>query len=218
MELSLVMSILEVNATRMELKSLKLRLEVAKKGYRLLKNKCDGMVRKLVEMNKVVKGLGEQVAEELKEVFLNYEQSKAQMFEEQVNFYVDCFKSESLRARIAKKNVMGVQLPVLKVENWQDDQNFSEFKFLFLNGSQFLDESLKQIFKIFSVLLKKAQLEQAVKIMQHELKQTRRRVNALEFLIMPKYVDTIKFIELKLEENERNNLARLSKIKIKNEI
>lgn len=210
----LKMAILEVNATRMELKALKLRFEVAKKGHRLLKNKCDGLVRRLSDLNKTVFELRQEVDEGLKKAFLNFELSKVQLSDEQVNFFIECFKSENLLVEMTKKNVMGVRLPVLKAKNLH---KFDDFKFLFLQQSQFFDESFKLLSEVFPKLLNLAQLEQSVRIMDLELKQTRRKVNALEFLIMPNYVDTIKSIELKLEENERNNVARLSKIKTKHE-
>lgn len=204
------MAVLEVNATRMELGRLKGRLNVARKGHKLLKSKCDGLVRKLADLNREVFSLRSKVDGSLREVFLNFELAKAGLSSEQLDFFIASFKNENLLVNVNARNVMGVRLPVLEASNLNELKNF---EFLLSQPSQFFDESVRQLFEVFPVLLDLAQLEHSIKIINREIKQTRRKVNALEFLIIPNYVDTIRCIELKLEENERNNFARLSRVK-----
>ena len=207
------MAVLEVNFTRMELGKMKERLTVAQKGHKLLKNKCDGLVRQFANLKKKVFELRKEVAAGLREVFFYFELAKAEFSSEEFDCFITSFQSEKLLIDVREKNVMGVRLPVLKASNFKQ---LKSFQFLLSQSSHVFDESVKRLFEIFPNLLNLAQLEHSIKTISIEIKQTRRKVNALEFLIIPNYVDTIKAIELKLEENERNNFARLSRVKKNN--
>ena len=207
------MAVLEVNFTRMELGKMKERLTVAQKGHKLLKNKCDGLVRQFANLKKKVFELRKEVAAGLREVFFYFELAKAEFSSEEFDFFITSFQSEKLLIDVGEKNVMGVRLPVLKASNFKQ---LKSFQFLLSQSSHVFDESVKRLFEIFPNLLNLAQLEHSIKTISIEIKQTRRKVNALEFLIIPNYVDTIQAIELKLEENERNNFARLSRVKNNN--
>lgn len=204
------MAVLEVNSTRMELNRLKHKLAIARKGHRLLKSKCDGLVRKLTDLNKMVFKMEKEVYGAIEKVFLNFELSKAEVFDEKINFLVDSFKEAELLVKINKQNFMGVKLPVLEALNLNE---FKDFNFLFFQESSFFDESCSKIVEIFPKLLNFVNLKYSIKFLNCEINKVRRKVNALEFLIIPNYFETIKSIELKLEENERNNVARLSRVK-----
>ena len=208
------LAVLEVNFTRMELVKLKHKLLVAKKGHRLLKSKVDGLVKRVARLLVNLNELKLEVAEKLKQVFLKFEIAKieGQSFEH-VKFLIDRFKFKCLNLEVKKQNVMGVNVPVFKINNLCDFENRNNLKFLMFSSGQSLDVSVELLCDVFLKLILCIEQEKSVELLKSEIEKTRRKVNALEYLIMPNYIDTIKVIELKLEEVERDSISRLSRVK-----
>lgn len=208
------MAVLGVNATRMELGKLKERLVAFRKGHRLLKNKCDGMQRHLIKIEDQVAALRREVEAGLNSVFLKFEAAKAQTSSGEVDLFVSTACKKKLLVDFKKVNFMGVGLPSVEAKGLKLLDNLQHLLF---QGSSFFVDSARQIAEILPRLIMLAQKEKSVNILRHEIRQTRRRVNALEFLVIPNCEDTIKSISLKLEENERGNIARLSRVRNKKE-
>lgn len=202
------MAILNVNATRMELNKLKNRLLTTRKGHKLLKNKVDGLLREFLKISKETLTLKKYIREKIVKAKLNLELSKIKTSEEQVNFALSN-KTENLNIKVLESNILGVSTVSFKAE---DEKNLN-LNYSFFSNSYFLDESVKQSKEIFLNLIKLAEKEKKVLTLSSEIEKTKRKVNAIENILIPNLEDTIKYIALKLEENGRNMIAALTRIK-----
>ena len=202
------MAILNVNATRMELNKLKNRLLTTRKGHKLLKNKVDGLLREFLKISKETLTLKKYIREKIVKAKLNLELSKIKTSEEQVNFALSN-KTENLNIKVLESNILGVSTVSFKAE---DEKNLN-LNYSFFSNSYFLDESVKQSKEIFLDLIKLAEKEKKVLTLSSEIEKTKRKVNAIENILIPNLEDTIKYIALKLEENGRNMIAALTRIK-----
>lgn len=202
------MAILNVNATRMELNKLKNRLLTTRKGHKLLKNKVDGLLREFLKISKETLTLKKYIREKIVKAKLNLELSKIKTSEEQVNFALSN-KTENLNIKVLESNILGVSTVSFKAE---DEKNLN-LNYSFFSNSYFLDESVKQSKEIFLNLIKLAEKEKKVLTLSSEIEKTKRKVNAIENILIPNLEDTIKYITLKLEENGRNMIAALTRIK-----
>lgn len=202
------MAILNVNATRMELNKLKNRLLTTRKGHKLLKNKVDGLLREFLNISKETLTLKKYIIEKIINAKLNLELSKIKTSKEQVNFSLSN-KAKSLDIKVLETNILGVLTVSFKAE---EEKNF-DLNYSFFSNSCFLDESVKQSKEIFLDLIKLAEKEKAILTISCEIEKTKRKVNAIENILIPDLEDTIKYIALKLEENGRNMIAALTRIK-----
>ncbi len=202
------MAILNVNATRMELNKLKNRLLTTRKGHKLLKNKVDGLLREFLNISKETLTLKKYIREKIINAKLNLELSKIKTSEEQVNFALSN-KTKSLDIKVLESNILGVLTVSFKTE---EEKNFN-LNYSFFSNSSFLDKSVKQSEEIFLDLIKLAEKEKAILTLSSEIEKTKRKVNAIENILIPDLEDTIKYITLKLEENGRNMIAALTRIK-----
>ena len=202
------MAILNVNATRMELNKLKNRLLTTRKGHKLLKNKVDGLLREFLNISKETLTLKKYIKEKIMNAKLNLELSKIKTSKEQVNFSLSN-KTKSLDIKVLETNILGVLTVSFKTE---EEKNF-DLNYSFFSNSCFLDESVKQSKEIFLDLIKLAEKEKAILTISCEIEKTKRKVNAIENILIPDLEDTIKYIALKLEENGRNMIAALTRIK-----
>ena len=202
------MAILNINATRMELNKLKNRLLTTRKGHKLLKNKVDGLLREFLKISKETLTLKKYIREKIVKAKLNLEISKIKTSEEQVNFALSN-KTENLNIKVLESNILGVSTVSFKAE---EEKNLN-LNYSFFSNSCFLDESVKQSKEIFLDLIKLAEKEKKVLTLSSEIEKTKRKVNAIENILIPNLEDTIKYIALKLEENGRNMIAALTRIK-----
>jgi V/A-type H+-transporting ATPase subunit D len=193
------MAKLNVNPTRMELSNLKRRLVTAKRGHKLLKDKQDELMRKFIELIKRNKELRVEVEKELSGSFKDFLIASAvmspQMLEEAV-----AFPNEKVNVDITMKNIMSVYVPIM---------NFKRE----MRTSSELDDAILKLYNIFTKLLELAEVEKSCQLMADEIEKTRRRVNALEYRTIPDLEVTIKYIRMKLDENERSTITRLMKVK-----
>ena len=205
------MARLNVNPTRMELSKLKIRLKTAVRGHKLLKDKQDELMRQFIEMVKQNKKLREKVEEKLQNSFKDFLLARGVMSDEMLENAV-AYPKEEISLNVKMKNIMSVNVPEMTfVKKNTDESNI--YPYGFAQTSADLDDAIDGLNNIMSELLELAQIEKACKLMADEVEKTRRRVNALEYMTIPQLKETIRFIQMKLDENERASITRLMKVK-----
>lgn len=205
---------IRVNPTRMELNRLKKRLKMAQRGHKLLKDKRDELIRQFLILVRKNKELREHIEEELSAAFAKFLLARAVMPAENLEEAL-MYPTKKLSLEISKQNIMSVFAPKF---SWVEEESgrgedSSIYPYGFVDTSAELDISIETLSGILPRLMELAEVEKAVQLLAEEIEKTRRRVNALEYVLIPKLVDTSKYITMKLEENERGALTRLMKIK-----
>ena len=204
------MAKLNVNPTRMALSNLKGRLVTAKRGHKLLNDKQDELMRRFIEMIRKNKKLRVEVEKELSNSFKSFLLASAVMSPEFLEQAV-AFPKEQVSVAIETKNVMSVNIP--KMEFNRTESNGAIFPYGYAQTSSELDDAILELHSVMDMLLELAEVEKACQLMADEIEKTRRRVNALEYRTIPDLEETIKFIRMKLDENERATITRLMKVK-----
>ena len=200
-----------VNPTRMELKKMKIRYANARRGHKLLKDKRDGLMKQFLETVRQNKELREKVEAALSGVYDSLAIAGAvsgpRVLEESLMLPK---KQGNLDVRY--RNVMSVTVPEFELEViGKDAQDSYNYGLVFTSGE--LDASLAQMSSVMEDMIALAESEKTVQLLAQEIEKTRRRVNALEYIMIPKYLATIKSIKMKLDENDRGNTTRLMKVK-----
>ncbi|MBQ3625325.1 MAG: V-type ATP synthase subunit D [Synergistaceae bacterium] len=201
------MARINVNPNRMELSRLKKRLAVAKRGHKLLKDKQDALIKAFLEKARAGKELREDVEKELAECYGTFVLSRAQTTPEILEQAL-IFPGAESSLSVSWHNVMSVMVPEYDVKQEGNPVNYG-----FVNVPLLLDSALEQFSKLILRLLKLAAEEKAIRLMAGEIERTRRRVNALEYVMIPNLTETIRYISMKLDEQDRSTLSRLMKIK-----
>ena len=205
------MAATQVNPTRMELTRLKKKLVTATKGHKLLKDKRDELMRQFLDLVRENMALRQKVEAGILSANKNFVIAKAGMSEQILNTALMSPKQE-VYLEAAKKNVMSVDIPVFKTRTRTADANdIYSYGFAFTSGD--LDDAVKSLADILPDMLRLAEVEKSCQLMAAEIEKTRRRVNALEHVIMPETQENIKYITMKLDENERSTQIRLMKVK-----
>ena len=205
------MSAKHVNPTRMELTRLKKKLVTATRGYKLLKDKRDELMRQFLEMVRENKALREKVEAGIREANQNFVLARAGMSQEALNVALMAPKQE-VYLEAETKNVMSVEIPVFKSSTRTPDPNdIYSYGFAFTSGD--LDDAVKKLADLLPDLLKLAECEKSCQLMAAEIEKTRRRVNALEHVVIPETRQNIRYITMKLDETERSSQTRLMKVK-----
>lgn len=197
----------KVNATRMELLRLKKRLQLAARGHKLLKDKRDELMRLLMEIIDEVKDLRLSVESEFRSILEGFVLAKAKMGPFQVEQAL-LMPVKKISVSVSKKNLMSVRVP-----EFTKEVSGGIIPYGYLNTSGDIDISLDKFDKFIESLLILAEKEKTVQLMATEIQETRRRVNALEYKLIPNLKETIKFISMKIDENERASIVRLMKVK-----
>ena len=199
----------QVNPTRMELTRLKKKLVTATRGHKLLKDKRDELMRQFLDLARENMALRLKVEEGIRSANKNFVIAKAGMSEQALNAALIAPKQE-VYLETGKKNVMSVDIPVFEYKTRTADENdIYSYGFAFTSGD--LDGAVKSLADILPDMLKLSETEKACQLMAAE--KTRRRVNALEHVIIPETKKNIKYITMKLDENERSTQIRLMKVK-----
>ena len=205
------MATTQINPTRMELTRLKKKLGTAVKGHRLLKDKRDELMREFLDLVKVNMELREKVEKGIKNANNNFVLAKAGMSDEELRTALMTPKQE-ISLITNKKNVMSVDIPVYDFKTKTADSNdIYSYGFAFTSGD--LDYAVDSLQEVFKDMLKLAEVEKSCQLMAAEIEKTRRRVNALEHVIIPETKEGIRYITMKLDENERSTQVRLMKVK-----
>ncbi len=196
----------------MELTRLKARLKTATRGHKLLKDKQDELMRRFIELIRKNKTLRTQVEQDLKDAFAEFLLASAVMSPEILQEAV-AFPKESISVDIKKRNVMSVHVPVMTFIRKLEGDEGSIYPYGFAQTSGELDDAISKLYTIMPELLELAEVEKACQLMADEIEKTRRRVNALEYRTIPELQETIRFIRMKLDENERSTITRIMKVK-----
>jgi len=205
------MAILNVNPTRMELTNLKRKLVTAMRGHKLLKDKRDELMRQFLELVRENKSLRIKVEKAIKQSNNHMAVARSIMQNEILDIALMLPKQE-LQLEIEQRNVMSVMIPVYKTKLKSNDTN-DIYSYGFAFTSCDLDDAIKSLSDVLPEMLKLAEIEKSCQLLAAEIEKTRRRVNALEHVMIPQYQETIKYITMKLDENERSTTTRLMKVK-----
>lgn len=213
------MAVLNVNPTRMELTNLKRKLSTALKGHRLLKDKRDELMRRFLELIYENKELRLKVEEQIKKANELMAVAESVTSSEILDTALMLPKQE-ISVNIEKQNVMSVLIPKYTVDfKTQNENDMYSYGYAFTPFE--LDEAVSCLSSALPDMIRLAQVEKSCQLLADEIEKTRRRVNALEHVLIPQYRETIRYITMKLDENERSTVTRLMKVKdmmIKEEI
>ena len=202
------MSRLNVNPTRMELKKLKARLTTAVRGHKLLKDKSDEMVRRFSVLIRENKRLRDEVETELSQTLKLFAAARS---------VTPAYKAEAafaapsvlLKAECGTGTIMGVDVPQITLESDNGNGNLP-YAFTEITGEA--DYSVERAAQLLPKMVKLAEVEKSVRLLADEIERNKRRVNALEYVMIPQLEETIKYIKDKLDENERAAIVRLMKV------
>lgn len=202
---------LNVNPTRMMLTTLKKKLATATRGHKLMKDKRDELMKGFLELARENKELRGRAEAALAEVYESFSVASAVMSHEVLEEAL-MFPKQGVELSVGGKNVMSVDVPVFDFKTTADDQT-DIFPYGYANTSGELDSAIRSMAEVFPIMLELAAKEKEAAMLAAELERTRRRVNALEYVKIPQLQMTIRYIVMKLDENERGNQTRLMKVK-----
>ena len=195
----------------MELTRLKRKLVTTRRGHKLLKDKRDELMRQFMEMVRQNMELRKKVEEGIARANKNFVLAKSTMSDEAVKVAFMAAKQE-VSLEVSDKNVMSVEIPVFDTKMKTNDEN-DIYSYGFAFTSSDLDDAVKSLSDILPDMMKLAEIEKGCQLMAAEIEKTRRRVNALEHVLIPETEANIKYISSKLDENERSTQIRLMKVK-----
>ena len=205
------MAVMNVNPTRMELTNLKRKLVTARRGHKLLKDKRDELMRQFLLLVKENKELRKSVEMKIKKASAHMALASGEMSDNEISVAL-MLSGQKLTVDVENKNIMSVAVPQFNVNYRITEQNNARsYGFAFTSGD--LDEAVSIYSSLTEDLLKLAEVEKTCQLLSAEIESTRRRVNALEHVLITDYEDTIRYITVKLDENERSNTTRLMKVK-----
>ncbi|HIV85619.1 MAG TPA: V-type ATP synthase subunit D [Candidatus Monoglobus merdigallinarum] len=205
------MAMTQVNPTRMGLTRLKKKLVTAVKGHKLLKDKRDELMRQFLDMVRLNKSLRERVEKGIAMSNSKFVLAAAVMDEQSLKSALLAPK-QSVSVEVSKRNVMSVEIPELEYKTrTPSESDIYSYGFAFTSAD--LDSAVASLGEVFPDMLRLAECEKSCRLMANEIEKTRRRVNALEYVMIPEYQRQIKYITMKLDENERSTQIRLMKVK-----
>ncbi len=205
------MAEIRVNPTRMEMKSYQKRYQTARRGHKLLKDKRDELMRQFLDVVREDKALRERVEAALQQVYGGFTVAGAVSNPKMLQEALIYPKKEG-SLEVDYRNLMSVNVPVFHLHvHAEGNSDHYNYGMAFTSGE--LDSALRALNGILEDLLRMAELEKTAQLLAEEIERTRRRVNALEYILMPQYLQIIRSIRMKLDENDRGNTTRLMKVK-----
>ncbi len=202
------MARMNVNPTRIQLKNLKSRLVVAKRGHKMLKDKCDELIKQYTSLVKRNFSLRKQVEGKLKLIFSNFCFAKSYMSNTEIMKHF-MLPVKNVLTEFATKSMMNISVPSISVAKNDD----IETSYSIVDSNSLFDKPTQMLYEIMPDILRLAEIEKTCQILSFEIEHTKRRVNALEFVMIPQLEETIKYISMKIEEQERTSKIRLLKVK-----
>ncbi|MBN2395030.1 MAG: V-type ATP synthase subunit D [Candidatus Atribacteria bacterium] len=199
--------LLAVNPNRMELLRLKRRLALAKRGYKLLKDKRDALIQKFIKIVQENLKTREEFDKKMRENINLFLVSTLAMTNNEQNAIFQ-FPQRDIKVKVIHQNIMSVNVP-----HYEMTDEGNPYPYGFIQTSPELDIAIKKYKDLIPLMLKMAELDKAVLLLTEEIEKTRRRVNALEYVMIPNLEDTIKFITMKLDEMARSSSSALMRIK-----
>ncbi|CCY04255.1 MAG: V-type ATP synthase subunit D [Eubacteriales bacterium] len=203
------MTRLNVNPTRMELRRLKARLKTAVRGHKLLKDKSDEMIRQFMVYARKNKQLRMETEAALSDALKGFMLARA-VSDDQVIEEAVAMPASFVEAEVSTKSVMSVEVPSIKIKERKAQDMFP---YSFSSVTAELDDSIVTLNGVVAKMVELAEVEKTCNMLADEIEKNRRRVNALEYVMIPELEETIKYISMKLEEQERSNVVRLMKVK-----
>ncbi|CZQ86515.1 MAG: V-type ATP synthase subunit D [Trichococcus flocculiformis] len=206
------MARLNVKPTRMELSNLKSRLVLSTRGHKLLKDKQDELMRQFINLIRENNILRDEVEKELTASMRSFVVAKSLLNEA---FIEELFAvpATAVELDIQENNIMSVVVPQMNFSMVDQDDKSTDLQYGYVNSNGELDDAIKKIEDILPKLLKLTEIEKTCQLLADEIEKTRRRVNALEYKMIPQLQETIRYIQMKLEENERSSIVRMMKVK-----
>lgn len=205
------MAIMNVNPTRMQLTKLKKQLTTAVRGHKMLKDKRDELMRQFLDLVRENRELREKIEKELSKCNAHFVNASAVMSKQALDASLMSPKQQ-VTIDVESHNIMSVETPVFTASTRTNDKG-DIFPYGFAFTSFELDDAVMSLEKLLPDLIRLAQIEKSCEMMSAEIEKTRRRVNSLEHVMIPRYQETIKYISMKLEENDRSSRTRLMKVK-----
>ena len=200
-----------ITPTRMVLNQLKGRLKTARRGHKLLKDKRDELMRQFMDVVRLNKQLRIRVEEGLTQAFASQQVASSIMSPEMLEQAL-LYPRQSVELGMTFKNIMSVNVPQYSFHTKNNDPT-EIYPYGFAQTSGELDDALDKLARVFEDMLELAQVEKTMQLLAEEIEKTRRRVNALEYVMIPELEGNIKYISMKLEENENATKVRLLKVK-----
>lgn len=200
-----------VTPTRMVLNQMKGRLRTATRGHKLLKDKRDEEMRQFMEIVRRNKALREKVEQGLTEAFAAMSMASAVMSPEMLEQSL-LYARRKIDLGVSEKNIMSVNVPVYDFKTSAAEQTGS-LPYGFAQTSGELDDALTKLCEVFEDMLALAEVEKTMQLLAEDIEKTRRRVNALEYVMIPELQENIRYITMKLAENESSTKVRLMKVK-----
>lgn len=199
-----------INPTRMELLKLKQREKLAVKGHSLLKEKRNALIMEFFNILERVKGSRDEVSLKLQEAYQDLTAAQVMMGDLSVK-KAAMSVTESVDVDIDSRSIMGVVVPVVESEISQ--RTIVERGYGFMDTSVKLDEAARKFEESIQLIIELGEIEKTIMLLASEIESTKRRVNALEHIIIPRLENTVKYIEMRLEEMERESFVRLKMVK-----
>ena len=203
------MAVMNVNPTRMEMKRLQARLKTATRGHKLLKDKTDEMIRRFISLAEENKRLRQETEHDLAEALSNFTLARtltdSRIVEEAV-----LMPGRTVTLSCSKRKVMGIDVPAINIA---ETDHGELYPYSFLSASSQLDDSVRGLNSVLYKIIKLAETEKTCNMLADEIEKNKRRVNALENIMIPQLTETIKYIKMKLDESERSATVRLMKVK-----
>ena len=200
-----------INPTRMELTRLKGRLKTAVRGHKLLKDKRDELMKQFLEIVRKNRELRAKVEKGLERANAAFTVASALMSPEMLEQSL-MYPKQSVELDMKFKNIMSVNVPVYQFHTRNEDPT-EIYPYGFAQTSGELDTALEALSQVFQDMLELAEVEKTMQLLAEDIEKTRRRVNALEYVMIPDFQQKIRYISMKLDENERGNITRLMKVK-----
>ncbi len=201
------MAKIQYSATRMQLLKLKKRTALAKRGHKLLKDKFDELMRRFLELIKDYKGLRDQMEQAIADALSGFLLARAVMPPANIEEALIVPK-DLIQITAGKKTIMNIEVPDLSV-----NKDIDLYHYGFAETAIELDDSFNLFAKALPLMVEVAAKEKSIELLAGEIEKTRRRVNALEYVLIPSLQEGVKSITMRLEELERSNLTRLMKVK-----
>lgn len=205
------MAVMNVNPTRMELSNLKKKLVTARRGHKLLKDKRDELMRQFMLLIRQNQELRIEAETAVKEANKHMAEARS-MTDSRVIETAFILPKQHVELEIKQKNVMSVIIPEY-VTHFKSSDSSDIYPYGYMDTNGELDAAVKSLSDVFPKLIRLAEIEKSCQLMAAEIEKTRRRVNALEHVMIPRYEETIRYITMKLDENERSTTTRLMKVK-----
>ncbi len=202
------MAALQVKPTRMELSNLKKRKQVAVRGHKMMKDKRDELVRRFIVYARRNRALREEVEQKLSLAMRGFVLARASMRADEIEEAL-MYPARAAQVRAGTQNVLSLAVPKLTMET----QEGFTYPYGYATTGAELDGAVQQLSEVLPLLIELAEVEKATSRLADEIEKTRRRVNALEYVMIPQFSEAIRQIQMKLDENDRGNTIRLMKTK-----